>query len=133
MTMLDMIQLKPCPFCGADAALKWVLDDKAIHNGHGGKTLRVSCAREGECPSPSWAEPSDEHEDDAACLVSVTGFWNTRADDWSADEVVALRVKLAQAEQELRCVRGERDRAQKACEMIAALTTDEARKIGGEE
>lgn len=119
MSMLDMIELKPCPFCGADASLKWVLDDKAIHNGHGGKTLRVSCSRDGECPSPHWAEAADEHEDDAACLVSITSFWNTRAYDWSSDEVVALRVKLARSEQELRCVRAERDRAQKACEMIA--------------
>jgi len=122
--MIDMVELKQCPFCGADALLKWVLDDRSIHNGHGGKTLRVSCSRDGECPSPSWDEHADEHEDDVACLVSVTGFWNTRADNWEPDELIRLRVKLAQAEQELRCVRAERDRAQKACEQIAAYENE---------
>jgi len=122
--MIDMVELKPCPFCGADALLKWVLDDRSIHNGHGGKTLKVSCSRDGECPSPSWAEQSDEHEDDVACLVSITEFWNTRADDWQSDDLVRLRVKLAQAEQELRCVTAERNRAQKACEQITTSRMD---------
>lgn len=118
MTMLDMVELKPCPFCGADARLKWVLDDHAIHNGHGGKTLQVSCSRDGECPSPTWAESADEHESDVDCLESVTRFWNTRADDWEAAELIRLRVRLAQAEGELRSVRVERDRAMCACEKI---------------
>jgi hypothetical protein len=125
MTMIDMIELKPCPFCGADALLKWVLDDHAIHNGHGGKTLRVSCSRDGECPSPEWAESADEHEDDAACLESVTRFWNTRAEDWAPDEIIRLRVKLAKADSELRITRIERDRAMRACEEIATLNTTE--------
>lgn len=120
MTMLDMIDLKPCPFCGADARLKWVLDDRAIHNGHGGKSLQVSCSREGECPSPTWTEAADEHEDDAACLVSVTQFWNTRAEDWEPEEMLRLRVRLAAAEQKLLVVGAERDRAMRACEQIAA-------------
>jgi hypothetical protein len=128
MGMIDMIELKLCPFCGADALLKWVLSDHAIHNGHGGKSLRVSCSRDGECPSPSWTEQADEHEDDAACLVSVTTFWNTRADDWAADELIEARVKLVQAHQELRIVKLERDRAMKSCEQIGAYRTAEGAK-----
>ena len=124
MAMIDMIELKPCPFCGADADMKWVLDDHAIHNGHGGKTLRVSCSREGERPSPSWTEGAGEHEDDAACLESVTKFWNTRAEDWEPSEIIRLRVRLAQTESELRTTRIERDRAMKACEQIAALAKE---------
>ena len=121
MTLIDMVELKPCPFCGADAMMKWVLDDFAIHNGHGGKSLRVSCSRDGECPSPSWTETSTEHESDADCLVSVSKFWNTRAGDWESEEIMELRVKLAAIDQELRCVRAERNRAQKACEEIALI------------
>lgn len=120
MTMLDMVEMKPCPFCGADADLKWVLDDRAFQNGHGGKSLRVSCSSDGECPSPSWTETASEHESDADCLESVTRFWNTRAEDWASDEIIRLRVKLAQAESEARITRIERDRAMKACEQIAA-------------
>lgn len=124
MAFLDMVALKSCPFCGADAALKWVLDDRHIQNGHGGKSLRVSCSRDGECPSPFWIEQADEHEDDASCLVSVTGFWNRRADEWAVDEIVEMRVKIARLDQELRCVRAERDRAQKACEEISSRAKD---------
>ena len=120
MTMLDMVELKPCPFCGADASLKWVLDDFAFQNGLGGKSLRVSCTRDGECPSPSWTEPASEHESDVDCLKSVTRFWNRRAEDWASDEIIRLRVKLAQAESEARITRIERDRAMKACEQIVA-------------
>lgn len=114
-----MIPLKPCPFCGADAEMKWVLDDVGVQNGHGGKALRVSCSRDGECPSPTWTEVCNEHEDDAACLDSVTSFWNTRAADWESTELLRLRVRLAQAEQQIRVVTIERDRAMKACEQIA--------------
>ena len=120
MGLIDMIELKPCPFCGADALVKWVLSDYAIHNGHGGKSLRVSCARDGECPSPSWTEQADEHEDDAACLVSATTFWNTRAEDWHPTELMKARVKIAKLESELRTASFERDRAMKACEQIGA-------------
>lgn len=119
MSILDMIPLKPCPFCGADAEMKWVLDDVGFQNGHGGKAMRVSCSRDGECPSPTWTEVCSEHEDDAACLDSVTSFWNTRAADWEPAELLRLRVRLAQAEQQLRIVTIERDRAMKACEKIA--------------
>lgn len=117
--MIDMVELKPCPFCGADADLRWVLDETRAANGHGGKALRVSCSRDGECPSPSWVEASREHESDAECLHSVTSFWNARAEDWEPDEMLQLRVRLAQVESELRVTRIERDRAQKACEQIS--------------
>lgn len=116
---IDMIELKPCPFCGADADMKWVLDEHGYKNGHGGKALRVFCSREGECPSPEWTEVASEHEDDAACMESVTRFWNTRAEDWEAGEMLRLRVGLAKAESELRIVRIERDRAMKACKAIS--------------
>ena len=111
--MLEMVELKPCPFCGADADARWVLDKEF------GKSIRVRCSREGECPSPTWVEASEDHEDDAALLDSVSRFWNTRADDWVCDEIVKLRVKLAVAESELRIVTVERNRAMKACEQIA--------------
>ena len=111
--MLEMVELKPCPFCGADAELRWVLDKEF------GNSIRVRCSREGECPSPKWAEALEDHEDAASLLDSVTRFWNTRAEDWAADEIVKLRVKLAIAETDLRIVTAERDRAQKACEQIA--------------
>jgi hypothetical protein len=114
--MIDILKLrplKPCPFCGADAALTWIM-------GSGGKGIRASCSREGECPSPTWDEPTGEHENDAACLDSVVTFWNTRADDWQPEELMALQVKFAKLEQELRVTRIERDRAIKACEQIAA-------------
>lgn len=114
--MLEMAELKPCPFCGADAELRWVLDKEF------GNSIRVRCSREGECPSPTWAEALEDHEDGAALLDSVTRFWNTRAEDWAADEIVKLRVKLAIAETDLRIVTAERDRAQKACEQIAEAT-----------
>ena len=119
MGLIDMVELRPCPFCGADARMKWVLDDHAVHNGHGGKSLHVSCSRDGECPSPSWAENADEHEDDAALLDSVSTFWNTRAEDWEPQELNRLRVKLVITERELIVTRRERDRAIKACEQIA--------------
>ena len=61
-----------------------------------------------------------EHMPCSDCLESVTRFWNTRADDWASDEIISLRVKLAQAESEARINRIERDRAMKACEQIAA-------------
>lgn len=117
--MIDMVELKPCPFCGADADLRWVLDGTGATNGHSDKALRVSCSRDGRCPSPSWVEVSGEHESDAECLHSVTSFWNTRAEDWEPDEMLRLRVRLAQVESELRVTRIERDRAQKACEQIS--------------
>lgn len=129
MGLIDMVEeLKPCPFCGADALLKWVVDDHAFHNGHGGKALRVSCARDGECPSPSWTEVVTEHEDDVACLISVTKFWNRRAEDWEPDEINRLRVELAQAESALRRAIFERDRAQRASVTI----TDAARPTTGD-
>lgn len=114
--MLEMVELKPCPFCGADAELRWVLDKEF------GNSIRVRCSREGECPSPAWAEALEDHEDGAALLDSVTRFWNTRSEDWAADEIVKLRVKLAIAETDLRIVTAERDRAQKACEQIVEAT-----------
>lgn len=120
MAMIDMVELKRCPFCGADASMKWVLDDHAIHNGHGGKSLQVSCSREGECPSPKWTETASDHEGDAECLASVARFWNTRADEWADYELVQMRVRLAEAESEARRARFERDRAMKACEQISA-------------
>lgn len=110
---LTMIELKPCPFCGADAQINWTL-------GKFGKAIKVSCSRDGECPSPEWIEDCTDHEDDAACLDSVTRFWNTRAEDWESETMNRLRVRLAKAEQELIVVRCERDRAMKACEEIAA-------------
>lgn len=128
--MLEMVDLKQCPFCGADAEMRWVLDDVGVHNGHGGKAIRVSCSREGECPSPSWQEVCNEHEDDATCLHSVARFWNTRADDWEPLELLRLRVALVRAESELRVTRIERDRAQKACEQIAE-TIDREREGEG--
>lgn len=117
--LTDMIDLKPCPFCGADAELLWVLDHNGAKLGNGGKALRVACSRDGECPSPSWAEVCNEHEDDVACLESVTSFWNTRAADWEPTEMLRLRVALARTEKQLRVVSIERDRAMKACEQIA--------------
>ena len=117
--MIELAELKPCPFCGADAEIKWVLDDVGAQNGHGGKAIRVSCSRDGECPSPSWHEVCSEHEDDAACLNSVVSFWNTRAQDWEPDEMNKLRVKLATAESRARIAAIERDRAVKACEQMA--------------
>lgn len=124
--LIDMVSLKPCPFCGADAEMKWVLDDNGFNLGNGGKSLRVSCSRDGECPSPSWTEVSNEHEDDVACLNSVSTFWNTRAEDWEPTETLRLRVKLAKTEQSLRVVTIERDRAMKACEQIAAAQEPKA-------
>ena len=117
--LIEMVELKPCPFCGADADLRWVLDEHGFHNGHGGKALIVSCSRDGECPSPSWKEVAGEHECDVECLQSVTDFWNTRAEDWEPGEMIRLRVRLAQMESELRVTRMERDRAQKSCEQIS--------------
>jgi hypothetical protein len=111
--MLEMMELKPCPFCGADARMKWELDDV------GGKAIRVSCSRDGGCPSPEWSEVCDEHEDDVACLGSVAGFWNRRAIDWEPGEILRLRVDLAKATQELRVVTFERNKAMMACEQIA--------------
>jgi hypothetical protein len=113
MDFLQIAEIKACPFCGADAEAKWVMDEKF------GKSIRVSCSRDGECPSPSWTEACEDHGTDADCLVSVLQFWNTRAADWHSGEMNRLRVKLSETEQELRCVRAERDRAQKACEAIA--------------
>lgn len=113
MDFLQLAEIKPCPFCGEDASLKWVMDDKF------GKSIRVSCSRDGECPSPSWTEACEDHISDADCLVSVSNFWNTRAEDWQPGEVNRLRVKISELEQELRCVRSERDRSQIACEQIA--------------
>lgn len=124
MGLIDMAELKPCPFCGADASMKWVLDDFAIHNGHGGKSLKVFCSREGECPSPEWHEPTSDHEDDVECLISVTSFWNTRAEDWEPQENLRLRYDLAKMEMELRIVRIERDRAMKACEEIGGRVAE---------
>ena len=118
--MIELATLKQCPFCGADAHIKWSFCDAAAKRGEGEKAIRVSCSREGECPSPSWEEVCLEHEDDAACLDSVVTFWNTRAEDWSAGEMNKLRVRLAKAETEARIAKIERDRAQKACEQIAA-------------
>ena len=113
MDLLEMIPLKPCPFCGADAEMKWTMHEKF------GKTMRVACSRDGECPSPSWEEYCEEYETDAECLESVSRFWNTRAEDWAADDLIRLRVKLSKAERDLRVITAERDRAQKACEQIA--------------
>ena len=113
--MLEMVELKPCPFCGADAELRWVLDKEF------GNSIRVRCSREGECPSPTWVEALEDHEDGAALLDSVTRFWNTRADDWANDEMVRLCVRLAQVEQELRIARVERDQAMNACEKITEV------------
>ena len=111
--MLELIPLKLCPFCGADAHIRWVLAD------NDGKAIEVSCSRDGECPSPSWSESVNGFESDADCLESVSGFWNTRAEDWNNHEITELRVKLSRAESELRTVKFERDRAQKAFEQIA--------------
>jgi hypothetical protein len=113
MDILKLPHLKNCPFCGADAELSWVMSA-------GGKAICVSCSRDGECPSPTWQEDTSEHENDATCLDSVVTFWNTRAEDWQPEELMALQVKLARLEQELRVTRIERDRAMKACEQIAA-------------
>jgi len=118
--VIEFATLKQCPFCGADAQIKWTFCDAAAKRGEGEKALRVSCSREGECPSPSWEEVCSEHEDDAECLVSVVTFWNTRAEDWSADEMIKLRLRLVSAENRARIAEIERDRAQKACEQIAA-------------
>jgi len=118
--MIEFATLKQCPFCGADAQIKWTFCDAAAKRGEGEKALRVSCSRDGECPSPSWEEVCSEHDDDAACLVSVVTFWNTRAEDWSAAEMNKLRVRLVAAENRARLAEIERDRAQKACEQIAA-------------
>ena len=119
MNVIKMVSLKHCPFCGADAAINWVMDSVGMQNGHGGKAIRVSCSREGECPSPSWTEVCNEHEDDVSCLISVSQFWNTRAEDWESEELLRLRVELSMVEQELRVTRIERSRAQLACEQIA--------------
>ena len=85
MTDLAMPATWPCPFCGADAEAGWVVDQ--AH----GKSIKVKCSREGECPSPQWEEPAREHEDDAACVHSVVSFWNTRAADWSLDGWQSMR------------------------------------------
>jgi len=118
--MIEFATLKQCPFCGADAQIKWTFCDAAAKRGEGEKALRVSCSRDGECPSPSWEEVCSEHDDDAACLVSVVTFWNTRAEDWSAAEMNKLRVRLVAAENRARLAEIERHHAQKACEQIAA-------------
>lgn len=120
MDTIEMVPLKPCPFCGADATAKWVMDETAMENGHGGKAIRISCSREGMCPSPTWCEPCDEHENDAECMMSVSSFWNQRAEDWEPAELLRLKVDLALSEKELRLVRIERDRAMKACEQISS-------------
>lgn len=119
MSVLKLADLKHCPFCGADAEVNWVLDGVGVENGHGGKAIRVSCSRDGECPSPSWTEVCREHESDYDCLISVTNFWNTRAQEWDRAELVSLKFKMAKLESELRATRIERDRAMKACEDIS--------------
>lgn len=118
--MIEIPSLKPCPFCGADAHIAWSSCGAASKRGESEKAIRVSCSREGECPSPSWEEVCSEHEDDAACLDSVVTFWNRRAEDWAPDEMNKLRVRLAAAETRARIAEIERDRAQKSCEKIAA-------------
>lgn len=70
---IPMPETLPCPFCGADASACWVMDEKE------GKSMRVECSRNGECPSPSWKEPADHYEADAECVASVIRFWNRRA------------------------------------------------------
>lgn len=70
---IPMPETLPCPFCGADASACWVMDEKE------GKSMRVECSRNGECPSPSWKEPADHYETDAQCVASVIRFWNRRA------------------------------------------------------
>lgn len=112
--MLAILPVKPCPFCGADGHVSWVMHEKF------GKSIRVQCSRDGECPSPSWTEYCEDHESDADCLQSVVRFWNTRAEDWASDELVQLRVKLSAAERRASIAERERDRAQTACEQIAA-------------
>lgn len=104
---LQMAELKACPFCGEEAEMKWVMHEKF------GKSIRVSCARDGECPSPSWTEHCEDHVSDADCLVSVSKFWNTRAEDWQPLELSRLRVMFSEVCEELRRVRAERDRAVK--------------------
>lgn len=74
---VPMPETLPCPFCGADASAGWVMDAKD------GKSLRVACSREGECPSPEWQEPASEYEGDGECVASVIRFWNQRSGDWS--------------------------------------------------
>ncbi len=78
-SMIEMPATLPCPFCGADADAGWVVHPTD------GKSFRVKCSRDGECPSPQWEEASKHHEDDATCVKSVVYFWNTRAADWSEE------------------------------------------------
>lgn len=111
---ITMPALLPCPFCGADASMTWVMDEKW------GKSVRVECSRDGECPSPSWQEATSDAEHDADCVAGVARFWNTRATDWDATALFDARVRISQLSAELACVRRERDRAMQACEAIAA-------------
>ena len=113
--MIEMAETKPCPFCGADADLKWIVNER-------GKAVRVRCGREGECPSPEWSEDAADHEDDAECVESVVSFWNTRAEDWSPLEMIRLRKRLVMLSNEISAIRYERDMAVKALAQIAANT-----------
>jgi hypothetical protein len=70
---IPMSATLPCPFCGADATVGWVVDEAD------GKSLRVECSRDGGCPSPWWQEPASHYESDADCVKGVIGFWNMRA------------------------------------------------------
>lgn len=83
--MIDMPPTLPCPFCGADAEAKWMMDPQF------GKAMHVGCSRDGECPSPAWQEAASDHEDDATCVSSVIGFWNTRAADWGEEGWQSMR------------------------------------------
>lgn len=100
-----MTDLKTCPFCGEDPSCQ-------IERVFGAQILLAKCHKM-ECPGGQAYVPED--------------VWNARAAP-QPDETAALRAKLAEVERELKCVVAERNRAQKACETIAA-DRDEERKL----
>lgn len=79
MTHVPMPALLPCPFCGADAVAEWVMHEAW------GRSIRVACSRDGECPSPEWVEAASGYENDASAVAGVCAFWNTRSADWTLD------------------------------------------------
>jgi hypothetical protein len=89
MVITDMPEnTLPCPFCGSDADVRWVVADfeaRIVHSTAtrtSGKCILIECsgnAIEGACVSPRWFEDVSDYESDADCVKSAVEFWNRRA------------------------------------------------------